>query len=104
MRAGKTLPPRNVEIFERAVRGDPPAWSTVQKSKLDQIRLVHFFDCVRLLVNRSRNRTQSHWPAPVLRGNRHHDFLIDLIQPVAVYLQKIERRLSHALDRKSTRL
>lgn len=51
LRAGKSMPWWNLKVLERPVRRDAAAGSAVQKSEFHQIRLVHFLNRVRLLID-----------------------------------------------------
>src|SRR5260370_28984573 len=48
-------PPRHLEVIVSPLSSDPPSRRPVQKSKLNQIMLVNFFNRLRFLTNRSRN-------------------------------------------------
>ena len=53
------LRPLDAEVLVRQMRGHASAWSAVEKSDLDEERLVDFFDRVRLLRQRRRQRVHA---------------------------------------------
>ena len=69
----------------RGVRSRNPSWI---------IGLVDFFDGLRFFADRCRDGVHAHRSAAILLEQRQHDLLVDLIEPVAVHFQQVERGLA----------
>jgi hypothetical protein len=63
----------HLKIIKRALSSHAPTRRSLQKSKLDQVRLVDFFDRLRLFADRRANSIQPHRPAAVILQHRQHD-------------------------------
>ena len=79
------------------MRGHSSARRAVEKADLDEERLVDFFDRVRLLGQRRRQRVHAHRPALVLLDDGQQQLAVDLVEAVAIDFQHLQRRLRRRL-------
>src|SRR5581483_1380331 len=63
----------------------------VQKTTLNQIRFVEFFNCSFVFRSRSCNRTNANRSTTKLLNDRREDFAVKLVQTVHVDFHSIER-------------
>src|SRR5262245_22119812 len=64
------LPEVKPKVLMGETRGHPSARRAVQKTNLQEIGLVHLFNCVFLFADRRRKRAQSHRPTVELLYDR----------------------------------
>src|SRR6266516_599740 len=74
---------------------------TIQIPLHDEIRLIYFFDRVRLFAYCHRQRIEAHWPAAKLHNDRIQNALVHFVETVLVDLQHRERLVGHR-DRDAT--
>ena len=63
---------------------DPAARRAVQKTNLDQERLVNLLDGVRLLRQRRRQRVHPHRAALIFLDDGQQQLAVDFVEPVAI--------------------
>ena len=70
---------------------------TLQESFLDQERFIYFFQCSRIFPQCRSNGSQSHRPTFELVYNGTEQLVINLIQAIPVYIQRLQREASDRL-------
>src|SRR5262249_16757089 len=74
---------------------DAPARSAIQKSYLDQVWFVNFFDRLFFLAVGGRDSADAYRTAVEFFDDRRQQFAVDFIQTVTVDLHPVERVGGH---------
>ena len=82
---------RKVEVGVGAGRGDPTAGRALEHARLQQERLVHLLDRLRLLRHRHRERVQADRLAAERVAQRGEDGAVDLVEAELVDLEQLQR-------------
>ena len=77
------------------LRGLPPARSQLQKSHLNEKRLVNLFDGLHLFAERGGKRVDAHRPPAVFFDDRQQELAVHLIKAAGIDFQHIERTARH---------
>ena len=74
---------------------DPPARCPLDKSVLQEIRLVHVFQSPGVFRDRSSKGIQPHRPSLEFLDHSQEYHPVIVIQPVFIYIQKVQRIIRH---------
>src|SRR5208337_5439399 len=83
----------HAKVLIRQMCSHSSARRAVQKSDLDEERLIDFLDGVSLLRQRRCQRVHPHWPALVLLDDAEQQLAVNLVEAVAIDLEHLQRRL-----------
>src|SRR4051812_39805204 len=72
-------------------RGNTPARGTLQKSVLDEERLVDFLERSRILADRRGDGTDAHRPAVELLDDGLEDPRVHVVEPELIDLEQLQR-------------
>src|SRR5438874_12133837 len=84
------------QLFIADLGGHAALRSALQVTPHDQVRLVDFFQRVRFLSHRDRQRTQAYRAAGKFRDDRLQNALIHFVEPIFVDFQNRERLVRNA--------
>src|SRR5205809_6246724 len=84
---------RDSEMLVGELRGHPSSRSSIEKSDLNQKRLVDFFDRIRLFSKCGRQRVHPYRPALVFLDDRQQQFPIYLVEAVAINFEHLQGSL-----------
>ena len=73
------------------VGDDAAARRALDEAELQQVRLVHVLDRVRLLAERDRQRRETDRAAAELQQDRGEQLTVDPLEPDPVDLEQLER-------------
>src|SRR6185369_11467941 len=80
-------------MFICELRRDPPPRSPVQKSNLNQERLVNFLDRIRFFCQRRGQRVHPNRPSLVFLNNRQQELAVNFVKSVFVDFEHLQRGL-----------
>src|SRR5205809_5104259 len=83
----------NAEMFVSQSSGDASSGCTVEKPDLDEKRLVDFFQGVGLFRQGCGQGIQSYRATTVFLNDGQHQAAINLIEPMLIYFEHVERGL-----------
>ena len=72
---------RQAQVLVGQAGGQPPAGGALEEAQLEQVRLVHVHDGVRLLRHRGGQSLQPHGAAVELLYQRAQELVVQLVQP-----------------------
>ena len=84
-----------MQVFICLARRHPPPGSAIQKSVLDQIRLIYFLDRACIIPDCGCQGIQADGPPVKFPDDREKQPAVCLIKTEAVHLQQIQCHLCH---------
>ena len=87
----------SIPKYEKGESGsDTASRRAVEKTELHQIGLVDFLDRAGVLADRGGDRVQTDGSTGVFIEDCAHHFLVNLVKPVRVNFEQIERNTGHS--------